>query len=94
MVVLEALAAAVPVIATRVEGTPEVVRDGVEGLLAEPGDATELAHKIEQLTGDRIGWSLMSQRAMQRHRSTYSDERMAQRVAQLYQPLLAARTAH
>ncbi|MEZ6079666.1 MAG: glycosyltransferase [Pirellulaceae bacterium] len=37
MVVLEALAAAVPVVATRVEGTPEVIRDGIEGLLAEPG---------------------------------------------------------
>jgi glycosyltransferase involved in cell wall biosynthesis len=94
MVVLEALAAAVPVIATRVEGTPEVVRDGVEGLLAEPGNATDLANKIKQLTSDRIRWSLMSHRAMQRHRSDYSDERMAERVAQLYRPLQANYTAH
>lgn len=42
MVVLEALAVGVPVIATRVEGTPEVVRHGEEGLLAEPQDSESL----------------------------------------------------
>ncbi len=36
MVVLEAMAAALPVIATKVEGTPEAIRDGLDGLLAEP----------------------------------------------------------
>ena len=49
MVVLEALAAAVPVVATSVEGTPEVVRDGVEGLLAEPRSVESLVTKIEEL---------------------------------------------
>jgi glycosyltransferase involved in cell wall biosynthesis len=43
MVVLEALALGVPVIATKVEGTPEIVRDGMEGLLAEPGCAPSIS---------------------------------------------------
>ncbi len=88
MVVLEALAAAVPVVATRVEGTPEVVRDGVEGLLAEPGNATSLAEKIFQLVRDRDEWSRMSAQALARHRTSFSDERMAERTARIYQRLL------
>ncbi len=88
MVVLEALAAGVPVIATRVEGTPEVVRDGVEGLLAEPTCARSLADKIVQLCGDRHAWGAMSQRAVQRHRSHFSDQHMANRVARVYRRLL------
>jgi len=89
MVVLEALAAAVPVVATRVEGTPEVVRDGIEGLLAEPGSATSLAQKLCQLVQDRDEWSRMSAHALARHRTSFSDERMAGRTARIYHRLLS-----
>ena len=91
MVVLEALAAAVPVIATSVEGTPEVVRDGVEGLLAEPRSVESLVAKIESLTADRAGWVAMSDLALLRHREHYSDSRMAQGVAAAYERVLDAR---
>ncbi len=89
MVVLEAMAAAVPVIATRVEGTPEVVRDGVEGLLAEPRDAISLASKIEQMTSNRTAWLEMSCKSLMRHRLHFTDVRMAERVAACYQSLLS-----
>lgn len=88
MVVLEALAAAVPVVATRVEGTPEVVRDGMEGLLAEPGCAHSFADKLGLLISDRETWCEMSQRALERHRTSFSDERMAERTAEVYQRML------
>jgi len=91
MVVLEALAAAVPVIATSVEGTPEVVRDGVEGLLAEPRSVESLVGKIETLTADRTSWVAMSDRALRRHREHYSDTRMAQGVAAAYDRVLSLR---
>lgn len=45
-VVLEASAAAVPVVATAVGGTPEVLRDGVGGYLVLPGDPAALARRI------------------------------------------------
>lgn len=88
MVVLEALAAAVPVVATSVEGTPEVVRDGVEGVLAEPRSVDSLVAKIEKLISDRGRWIAMSDRALARHREHYSDQRMAQGVAAAYNRVL------
>lgn len=84
MVVLEAMAAAVPVIATRVEGTPEAVTDGVEGLLAEPGDPRNLAHMIGQLITGQHDWHTMAEAAFARHARDFSDRAMALGVANVY----------
>lgn len=84
MVVLEALAAGVPVVATQVEGTPEVIRDGVEGYLAQPQDAASLTEKILDLTHCRKEWQALSYNALVRHRGAFTDECMAQRVARVY----------
>ena len=51
-VVLEAQACAIPVVATRVGGTPELVRDGQTGLLVEPGSAASMARGLGRLLGD------------------------------------------
>jgi glycosyltransferase involved in cell wall biosynthesis len=50
--VLEAMAAGIPVVASRVGGVPEQVSDGETGLLVEPGDPTELAAALRRLTAD------------------------------------------
>jgi glycosyltransferase involved in cell wall biosynthesis len=50
--VLEALAVGSPVLATAVGGVPEVVRDGVNGLLVPPGDAPALAAAIRRFFAD------------------------------------------
>ena len=51
--VVEALAVGCPVIATAVGGVPEVVRDGENGILVEPGDPTALAAAITRFFTDR-----------------------------------------
>ena len=52
VVLMEALAARLPVIATRIAGVPELVEDGVSGLLVPPGDVAALARAIGRLAGD------------------------------------------
>ncbi|MEL6109493.1 MAG: glycosyltransferase family 4 protein [Planctomycetota bacterium] len=89
MVVLEAMAAAVPVIASRVEGTPEAVTDGVEGLLAQPNDPDSLAAKIRELVSGEVDWHTMSEAAASRHARDFSDVAMAERTAAVYRSILA-----
>jgi glycosyltransferase involved in cell wall biosynthesis len=50
--VLEAMAAGVPVVASRVGGIPEQVADGETGLLVEPGDVDGLAAALRRLAAD------------------------------------------
>jgi glycosyltransferase involved in cell wall biosynthesis len=90
MVVLEAMAAAVPVIATRVEGTPEAVTHGIEGLLAQPRDAESLAEAIAELVTGKYDWKTMSEAAFQTHAAKFSDHAMARGTAEVYRRVLAA----
>ncbi|HEY5311611.1 MAG TPA: glycosyltransferase [Pirellulales bacterium] len=90
MVVLEAMAAGVPVVATRVAGVPEAIRHGLDGLIAEPGSAVELAAMIRRVLEGDADWSSMRSSAHQRQREMFSDERMAHDVARLYREILHA----
>jgi glycosyltransferase involved in cell wall biosynthesis len=49
---MEAMATGLPVVASRLTGVPELVRDGETGLTADPGDVQGLANKIMELLGD------------------------------------------
>jgi glycosyltransferase involved in cell wall biosynthesis len=88
MVVLEAMAAALPVIATRVEGTPEAITHGVEGLLAEPRDPASLADAIRSMVTGGHDWSQMAEAACERHGRCFSDVAMAAGTAGVYRALL------
>src|SRR5262249_20949455 len=51
-VLIEAMACGVPVVATAISGIPELIEDGVTGLLVPPDDPAALAGAIERLLGD------------------------------------------
>ena len=88
MVVLESMANAVPVVASRVEGIPEAVRDGVDGLIFEPANASDLADKLKSLIGDNQRWRAMSDSSVERQRNELSDISMTRGVAAVYDQLL------
>ena len=66
MVVLEAMAAGVPVVATRLAGMPEAVRHGQEGLLAAPGNAADLAHAVARIVRGEMAWASLRTKALAR----------------------------
>jgi len=86
--VLEAMVAGVPVVATRVGGTAEVVDDGVTGLLVPPGDAAALAKAIEQLLAEPESARRLGRAGRQRVIQEFSLERMVRQTEQLYLRLL------
>jgi glycosyltransferase involved in cell wall biosynthesis len=90
MVVLEAMAAGLPIVSTRVEGIPQVVRDGVDGLLAEAGNAEALADILRSFVRGEVSSDAMGDSGWHRQRESFSDESMAKGVAAVYQQVLAA----
>jgi glycosyltransferase involved in cell wall biosynthesis len=90
MVVLEAMSAGLPVIGTNVEGVPEVVRDGLEGLIVPPGDAHSLARAIERFITGQVNWTDLRRNAHRRQAERFSQQAMATGVAQVYRRVLGA----
>lgn len=91
MVILEAMAAGVPIVATRVEGAPEAIRDTLDGLLAEPNDAVDLATRIADIAEGRLDWQSLRKSAHERQAQRFSDVSMARGVADVYRQVLASR---
>jgi glycosyltransferase involved in cell wall biosynthesis len=92
MSILEAMAAGVPVVGTHVDGVTDLIRDGIDGLLAAPGDPTDLARVLAQIIRGEVAWPAMRAAAHQRHAEEFSEESMAAGVAGVYETLLFRRS--
>ena len=89
MVVLEAMAAGLPVVASHVEGVPEAIRHREEGLLVEPSSVSQLALAIEEIVAsDELDYELLSNNARQRYADHFSDRSMAENLAKVYRKIL------
>jgi glycosyltransferase involved in cell wall biosynthesis len=81
LVNIEAMAMGTPVVASRVGGIAEVVRDGVDGWLFEPGNWEELAERLVLVLGDDGLREEMGQRARERFLEEFESSRAAKRQA-------------
>jgi glycosyltransferase involved in cell wall biosynthesis len=89
MVVLEAMGAGVPVVASRVPGVPEAIRHGQDGVLVDANNADKLAQAIAGVINECYNWEELRVRAFERHALQFSDHTMAAGVAAVYKEVLA-----
>jgi glycosyltransferase involved in cell wall biosynthesis len=85
---MEAAACGVPVVAPRVGGVPELVEDGVTGLLFPPGDALALADGMQRLLSDEGTAREMGEAARRRAVERFSLRRQVDRLLELWKSVL------
>jgi glycosyltransferase involved in cell wall biosynthesis len=87
MAVLEAMGHGRSIIATRVGAIPELITEGQEGFLIEPGDVKALADCLTRVASDSALVSRQGTAARQRVEREYSSDVMVSRIADLYTSL-------
>lgn len=87
-VIAQAMAYGKPVIGTRIGAIPEIVDDGVTGLLAEPGDAGDLAERIAFLSARPQLCREMGEAGYRKARAQYSHAAFAERLAAIHRHAL------
>ncbi|HJS50023.1 MAG TPA: glycosyltransferase [Gaiellaceae bacterium] len=88
---IEALASGTPVVANRVGGVPDVVSDGVDGFLVEPGDVDAAADRLSELAADPELRAHMGESGRREMFERYSVSRLVDDVDRLYRALLVAK---
>ena len=75
LVVHQAFSLGKPVIASRIDGIPEIISDGVDGLLFEPGDVDDLAAKISVLCGNNALRDKLARAARKKAETEFTSQR-------------------
>lgn len=88
---LEALAAGVPCVATRVGGIPEAVQHGTHGLLVPPGDPPALAGAVRELLDDPSRRERMGHDGAEHLAAHFSIDRATHRIEAVYDRVLRVR---
>lgn len=87
-VLIEAGAASLPVVATNVGGTREIVQDGVGGYIVEPGDAANLANRVVDILKNRALADAMGKNAHSHVFNTFTLNKQALQLKALYKKTL------
>lgn len=87
-VILEAMANGVPVVATRVGGSPELVDEGETGFLVSPDDPTGMASMIMRLLDNRLLRTEMGEQARRQVETRFASERYVADTVAMYEGLL------
>ena len=86
--ILEALASGLPVISTNVGGIPELIEDGVNGFLIEPGDLENLANKMIVLANNRKLCNLMGTKNTEKAMGELDVKLYTKRLVEIYRETL------
>lgn len=86
MVLLEAMAAGLPVVGARIEGVADVLGEGA-GVLVAPGDSDALAGALVEMIGQGVGLRVLADKGFAQQRDLYSDAAMAAGVAAVYREI-------
>lgn len=92
IVILEAMAAAMPVIATPVGAVPDMVVDGINGFIVPQGDSESLAERIRYLLHHPRVREEMGRNNLRKFNEEYCPEVNIDKVSTIYRTLLAERT--
>ncbi len=91
VILLQAAAAGVPIVASAVGGIPEAVGHGENGLLVPPGDPRALAEALSTLLSDPEGARAMGGRGRERVRTRFSPDGMVEGNLEVYRAVLRSR---
>lgn len=94
LVALEAMACEVPVVATRVGGIPEVVREGIDGFLYNVGDVSSMAEGCLRILDDPQLHFTMGEAARDRARREYCASKIVVQYESLYRQTIERATKH
>ena len=82
--IVEAMAKKLPVVASNVDGIPEVVNDGVTGVLTQPASPRDIALKISSMLSDTENMRRMGEEGFQRFTELFTLEKCVNSVRELY----------
>jgi glycosyltransferase involved in cell wall biosynthesis len=88
MALLEAQGAQIPVVATSVGAIPDVLQDGVTGILIPPKDPQAMAEAIIMILSDKKLASGIAQKGFDRVKDHFSSEKMASKYLSIYKELI------
>jgi glycosyltransferase involved in cell wall biosynthesis len=84
LVFAEAMACALPIVATVVGGIPELIRSGQEGILVEPGQPEQIRTALEKLLSNRTALIEMGNAGRRRIEQKYTWGKIADRYLEIY----------
>ncbi|HUB66719.1 MAG TPA: glycosyltransferase family 4 protein [Candidatus Methylacidiphilales bacterium] len=87
MTVLESWSHGRPVIAHNIGAMPELVQDGINGFLSDPGDCNDLAHKMENLFSNSGQSEAMGRAGRVLLEKEFNREKWLNKIAEIYHPL-------
>ena len=93
MAVIEAQAAGVPVVASRVGGVTDLIEDGVTGLFCDPSSADSMRNTVERLLCNKDLARRLSEKARERALEKYQPRIIAARHLEIYREVLNSKTA-